>query len=200
MRAQIVTKTLREAHVPQTLKGLKVLFLVAPKGFQDEELEKPRRVFEAAGAEVVVASTVACKATGSAGASVEAAGIMEFRPNDFAGAVVVGGPGAPDLADNGIAQKFFRMAHLDGKPVGGLSLGVVFLAKTGLLEGRSATVWMTPDTLRALKEGGARYEKKPVVVAGNVATADGPASAETFANIFVELLDAWRVKSGRITR
>jgi protease I len=186
--------------VPQTLKGLKVLFLVAPKDFQEEELEKPRKVFEAAGAEIVVASTVACKAAGSAGASVEAAGIMEFRPNDFAGAVVVGGPGAADLWENGIAQKFFRMAHGDGKPVGAFSLGVIFLAKAGLLEGKSATVWMTPDTLRALKDGGARYEKKPVVVAGNVATADGPASAETFANIFVELIEASRVKSGRVPR
>lgn len=186
--------------MPQSLKGLKVLFLVSPKGFQDEELEKPRRVFEAAGAEIVVASTVAGTAAGAGGASVEASGIMEFRPNDFAAAVAVGGPGAAELWDNGIAQKFFRMAHLDGKPVGGLSLGVVFLAKTGLLEGKSATVWMTPDTLKALKDGGARYEKKPVVVAGNVATADGPASAETFANIFAELIAAWRVKSGRIAR
>jgi protease I len=186
--------------VPQTLKGLKVLFLVAPKGFQDEELEKSKRVLAASGAEVVVASTVGGTATGSGGASVQAAGITEFRPNEFAAAVVVGGSGAPDLYENGIAQKFFRMAHLDGKPVGGFSLGVVFLAKAGILEGKSATVWMTPDTLKALKDGGARYEKKPVVVAGNVATADGPASAETFANIFVELIEAWRVKSGRIAR
>lgn len=186
--------------MPQTLKGLKVLILVAPRGFQDEELERTRKVFEESGAEVVVASTVAGTATGSSGASVEAAGITEFRPNDFAAAVAVGGPGASDISDNGIAQRFFRMANLDGRPVGGLSLGVVLLAKAGILEGRSATVWMTPDSLKALKDGGARYEKKPVVVTGTVATADGPSSAVSFANIFVELLEAWRIKSGRIVR
>lgn len=186
--------------MPQTLKGLKVLFLVAPKGFQDEELEKPRKVFEAAGAEVVVASTASGTATGSGGASLEAASIVELRPTEFAGAVVVGGAGAADLWDNGIAHKFFRMTLHDGKPVGGLSLGVVFLAKAGLLEGKPATTWVTPDALRALKDGGARYEKKPVVVAGSVATADGPASAESFGHIFVELLEASRVKSGRIPR
>ncbi len=38
-RAEIVLEKTREAHVPQNLKGLKVLFLVAPKGFQAEELE-----------------------------------------------------------------------------------------------------------------------------------------------------------------
>ena len=43
--------------MPQNLKGLKVLFLVAPRGFQDEELEKPRRILEAAGAELLVLAT-----------------------------------------------------------------------------------------------------------------------------------------------
>lgn len=186
--------------MPQTLKGLKVLFLVAPKGFQDEELEKPRKIFEAAGAEVVVASTAGGPATGIGGASVEASGIVELRPTEFAGAVAVGGTGAADYQDNGIAQKFFRMALHDGKPVGALSLGVVFFAKAGLLEGKAATVWLTPDALRALKDGGARYEKKPVVVAGNVVTADGPASAESFGHVFAELLEAWRVRSGRVSR
>jgi len=186
--------------VPQNLKGLKVLFLVAPTGFQDEELEKPRRILEAAGAEVVVASTTGGPVTGQGGTTVEALSIVEARPTEYAGAVVVGGPGALAVADNGIAHKFFRMSAHDGKPVGGLSLGVVLLAKAGLLEGKAATVWLTPDALRALKDGGARYEKKPVVVAGGVVTADGPASAESFGNIFAELLDGSRSRSGRVLR
>jgi putative intracellular protease/amidase len=51
-----------------------------------------------------------------------------------------------------------------------------------------------------LKDGGARYEKKPVVVAAGVVTADGPASAESFGNIFAELLEGSRTRSGRVTR
>ena len=184
----------------QNLKGLKVLFLVAPKGFQDEELGKPRRILESAGAEVVVASTAAGSATSQGGATLEAISIVEARPTDYAGAVVVGGVGAVDLWENGIAQKFFRMAVHDGKPVGAISLGVGLLAKAGLLEGKAATIWVTSDALRALKEGGARYEKKPVVIAAGLVTADGPASAESFGNIFAELLDGSRSRSGRVTR
>ena len=184
----------------QTLKGLKVLFLVAPKGFQDEELEKSRKVLEARGAEVVVASASAGSASGQGGAVVEAVSIVEARPTEYAGAVVVGGPGSVEHWENGIAHKFFRMTVLDGKPVGALSLGVGLLAKAGLLEGKAATIWVTPDALRALKNGGARFEKKPVVVAGGVVTADGPASAESFGNIFAELLDGSRTRSGRVTR
>ena len=184
----------------QNLKGLKILFLVAPKGFQDEELEKPRRILEAAGAEVVVASSSTGSVSGQSGASLEAISIVEARPTDFAGAVVVGGVGAVDLWENGIAHKFFRMAAHDGKPIGALSLGVGLLAKAGLLQGKAATIWVTSDGLRALKEGGARYEKKPVVIAAGVVTADGPASAESFASIFAELLDGSRTRSGRVTR
>jgi protease I len=186
--------------VTQNLKGLKVLFLVAPKGFQEEELEKPRRILEAAGAEVVVASTAAGPVSGQGGATLEAISIVEARPTDYAGAVVVGGVGAVDFWDNGIAHKFLRMAVHDGKPIGALSLGVGLLAKAGLLEGKAATIWVTSDALRALKEGGARYEKKPVVIAAGVVTADGPASADSFANIFAELLDGSRTRSGRLTR
>ena len=184
----------------QNLKGLKVLFLVAPKGFQDEELEKPRKILEAAGAEVVVASSSTGSVSSQGGASLEAISIVEARPTDFAGAVVVGGVGAVDLWENGIAHKFFRMAAHDGKPIGALSLGVGLLAKAGLLEGKAATIWVTSDGLRALKEGGARYEKKPVVIAAGIVTADGPASAESFASIFAELLDGSRTRSGRVTR
>jgi len=186
--------------VTQNLKGLKVLFLVAPKGFQDDELAKPRKILEAAGAEVVVASSAGGSVSGQSGEALEAISIVEARPTDFAGAVVVGGVGAVDLWENGIAQKFFRMAAHDGKPIGALSLGVGLLAKAGLLEGKAATIWVTADALRALKEGGARYEKKPVVIAAGIVTADGPGSAESFGNIFAELLDGSRTRSGRVTR
>ncbi|MBI5446751.1 MAG: DJ-1/PfpI family protein [Deltaproteobacteria bacterium] len=186
--------------MPQNLKGLKVLFLVAPKGFQDDELGKPRKILEAAGAEVVVASSSGGSVSGLSGATLEALSIVEARPTEYAGAVAVGGPGAVDLWENGIAHKFFRMASHDGKPIGALSLGVGFLARAGLLEGKAATIWVTSDALRALKDGGARYEKKPVVISAGVVTADGPASAESFGNIFAELLDGSRTRSGRVTR
>ena len=39
-----------------------------------------------------------------------------------------------------------------------------------------------------------------VVIASGVVTADGPASADSFGNIFAELLDGSRTRSGRVTR
>lgn len=186
--------------MPQNLKGLKVLFLVAPSGAPDDEIARPKRILEAGGAEVSFASLTAGPVTTQGGSSIEAAAIVELRPTDFAGAIVPGGAGAVDLAANGIALKFVRMVAHDGKPVGALSLGVVFLAKAELLQGKTATTWVTPDALRALKDGGARFEKKPVVVSGGIVTCDGAGSAESFGNIYAEILDGSRTRSGRITR
>ena len=65
--------------MPQNLKGLKVLFLVAPKGVPDDEIARPRKILEAGGAEIVFASVTAGPVTTQDGATIEAAGIVELR-------------------------------------------------------------------------------------------------------------------------
>ena len=59
---------------------------------------------------------------------------------------------------------------------------------------------VSAPVIRTLKDGGARFEKKPVVVSGGIVTCDGAASAEAFGNIYAEVLDGSRTRSGRITR
>ena len=66
----------------------------------------------------------------------------------------------------------------------------------GLLEKKKATVFMTPDTLKALKEAGAHYERRPVVIDGDVVTADGAEPVERFATLFRDLVQQKR-ESGR---
>lgn len=171
------------------LEGLKVLFIVAPKKFRDEELLAPKAAVEAAGGTAVLASTEEGEAEGMLGAKVSVVAVHEVRPTEMAGAVVVGGAGAPGhLWDHGLVHKTLRMIAHDNKPVGALCLSTAVLAKAGLLEGKKATVFVTPDSLKVLKEAGAKYEKRPVVVDGLVVTADGPSSAEAFGSIFVQVL------------
>lgn len=171
------------------LEGLKVLFVVAPRNFRDEELALPREAVERAGATAVVASIDEGEAEGMLGARVRTVPIHEVRATEVAGAVVVGGSGSPEhLWDNGLVHKALRMIAHDGKPVGALCLSSAVLAKAGLLEGKKATVFVTADSLKALKDGGAKYERRPVVVDGRIVTADGPASSEAFGSVFVQLL------------
>ncbi len=186
-----------------SLSGVKVLFVVAPAAFDGEELTKARKPLEAAGATVILASPAGGEAVSVSGEKVETVSITEPRATDIAAMVVIGGTGAlPHLADNGLVHKTVRMVERDGKPVGGLSFGAVVLAKAGVLTGKPATTWVTSESLKGLKEGGARYEKKPVVIAGPVITADGAASADRFGALFVDLLTASRARSssGRVAR
>ncbi len=187
--------------MPPTLKGLKILFVVAPTGFHEQELATSRRILEEAGAVAVLATTAGNEAVSSDGTAVETVPITEPRTQEMAGAVVIGGTGASEhLWENGLVQKAVRMIERDGKPVGALSQGVVVLARAGMLQGKAATTWVSADTLKALKDGGARYEKKPLVIAGSILTADGPASAERFGVLLRDMIDASRQKSGAIPR
>ncbi|HIH23221.1 TPA: hypothetical protein HA238_05830 [Candidatus Micrarchaeota archaeon] len=69
-----------------------------------------------------------------------------------------------------------------------ICLGPTVLAKAGLLNGIKATVFRTPDSLRILRDNKAIYANDPVVVDGNIVTAEGPKSAETFGKKIIELL------------
>ena len=180
------------------LSGVKVLFIVAAKDFKDEELNIPKGLLEAAGATCIVASSDEGDAIGTSGNPVPAVPITEPRTTELSGVVVVGGPGAPKaLWDNGLAHKVLRMLERDRRPIAAIENGVVVLAKAGLLNKRKATVPVSPETLRALKEGGAHYEKKPIVIDGDIVTVDGSESVERFGRLFRDLLQQKKETSRR---
>jgi len=65
------------------------------------------------------------------------------------------------------------------------------LARAGVLENRKATVWTSAldrRPIQQLKDGEATYENKPVVVDGNIITANGPQSAKEFGKTILKLL------------
>jgi protease I len=176
------------------LSGAKVLLVLAPKGYREVELKVCRTALEAAGATVLLGTPEGGEATGAAGdETVETIPLTEPRTSELHGAVVLGGPGAQaHLWTNGLLHKVLRMLERDGRPLGAVGLGVVALGKAGLLEKKKATVFMTPDTLKALKDAGAHYERRPVVIDGNLVTCDGAEPVERFATLFRDLVQQKR--------
>lgn len=173
----------------KALTGIKVLFVLAQKDFREEEIAAPRKILEEAGATCLMASPEGGEVTGMGGKSIMTISVTEPRNVDIAGGIVFGGAGAAtSLWANMLVHKQLRMIERDRKPLAAVGLGVVVLAKAGLLEKRKATVYVTSDALKALKEGGAIYEKKPLVIDRDVITADGDGSAERLATIFRETL------------
>lgn len=174
------------------MAGKKVLFVIAPENFRDEELLVPKAVLEKAGNQVVVASLDRKVCVGVLGARVmPAITVREAKPFLFSAIVIVGGPGSPalwrDQSVLSLVQGFFS----EKKVVGGICLGPVVLAKAGILRGRKATVWSDIHDKKAVKileENGATYLPTPVVRDGILVTADGPESAQKFGEKLVEVL------------
>jgi len=173
-----------------TLEGKKILMVIAQQDFRDEELFKPKAVFEGAGASVFVAAPRNETATGMLGGEVQPDfAISDVNASEFDAVVVVGGSGSPKyLWDDTQLRNLVRDAYEDGKVVAAICLSPVVLARAGILKGKPATVFPSSDAVAELKKGGAIYKDESVVIAGRIVTGRDPASVEAFANAIVSLL------------
>lgn len=167
----------------------RVLMIIAQNGFRDEELLVPKEILEKEGHSVKVASVARAKATGSRGAVVQPdMAAYEANPDFFEAVVVVGGPGSPALADREDVTSLVRKAAGKGKVVAAICLGPMTLAKAGVVSGKRVTVFPDRKAVQLLRECAAAYSAEPVVVDGNIVTADSPASAGPFGEEIAKLL------------
>jgi protease I len=169
------------------LQGKKILFILPPHNFRDEEYQKPRAIFENAGARVIVASSSLALAEGMLGALVTPdASIKEVKAEDFDAILLVGGVGSNKFWHHEIVHDLVREAGKAGKVVSAICLAPVTLANAGLLEGKRATAYPSAESF--LKWKGATYTGNPVEVDGHIVTANGPEAAEEFAQAVAEMV------------
>lgn len=169
--------------------GGAVLMIIACSQFRDEELAKPREVFEKAGYEVTVASDKAEGCKGMLGAEAKVDKLLgDVSAKDFDAVVFVGGTGAKVLFDNADAHRVAKEADGAGKVLAAICIAPSILAKAGVLKDRKATVWEGEEFVAILKDGGSTYEGEDVVVDGRIVTANGPDAAQAFGEKIAELL------------
>jgi protease I len=169
------------------LCGKKILFILPPHRFRDEEYQKPKALFAQSGARVTVVSSSPAPATGMLGAVVTPDALIEnVKATDFDAVLLVGGVGSNAFWHNGTVHHLVREASDAGKVVSAICLAPVTLANAGLLEGKAATAY--PSAQGYLTWKGAIYTGKSVEVAGNIITAKGPEAAEEFARTVAGLL------------
>lgn len=171
----------------KTLEGIKVAFVIAPDQFRDEELFVPKKKLEEAGAQTTVASSKLSEAKGMLGGTAKAEKLIkDLHEKDFNAIVVVGGIGSLEYLWNDkelhALLKDFQKA---GKIYAAICLSGAVLANAGVLSGKKATVWETPESVKALEAGKATYVKQPVVHDGTVVTANGPEAANDFAQTII---------------
>lgn len=161
--------------------------IISADNFEDSELLVPYYRLQEAGVKVTVASLKRGTITGKQGYEVDVdKALVEVNPDDYAILVLPGGK-APAVVRKEpkvleIARSFF--AH--SKPVAAICHGPQILISAGLLKGRSATCYMS--VAEELKEAGALYKDREVVVDANLVTSRQPSDLPAFMRETMKLL------------
>jgi protease I len=169
---------------------MKLLVAIAPERYRDEELDEPIAVFKKGGIGYEIASTKTGTCRGMLGGTAHASlSFEQVNPSQYAGLVVIGGAGSPthlwgDKDLQQLAAGFYKEREI----VAAICLSPVVLARAGLLKGKKATFFKTPDSFAEMKAGGAVLVDAPVVTDIPVITANGPAAATAFGEAIVAQL------------
>jgi len=161
------------------LTGKKVVMIIAPEDFRDEELIEPQNVLTEKGAEVKVASVSLETCKGMLGAQVRPdIVISDIIPAKWDAIILVGGTGASKYWDDASVHSILNEAVKQNKIVGAICIAPVTCANAGILTGKKATVYETEAS--RLKEKGAEYTGASVQRDGRIITANGPQAAKEF--------------------
>jgi protease I len=169
---------------------MKILMVIAPEKFRDEEFAVPAAGLQKAGIGYDIASKRRGPCTGMLGLKVNAThSFEEVDPKSYDGILIVGGGVAQThLWDDDLLCGMVKYFHASAKVVAAICLAPVVLARAGILKGKKATFFNSPVSFREMKAGGAVLVDKAVVSDSRIVTANGPAAATEFAETFIRTL------------
>jgi protease I len=173
----------------------RVLFVIAPADFKEEELLGSKAVLDrAAGIETAIASRKAGIIKGAGGGKAKAAlSFDDVKVQEFDAIAFIGGHGAAAYFGDAKARQIAKQAFDEGKIVAAICIAPSILANAGILKGKKATGFSSQaDNLR---EKGAEYTGQPVTRDGKAITANGPSAAKKFGEeILKALLESGKPK------
>ena len=153
--------------------------IISADNFEDSELLVPYYRLQEAGVEVVVASLNHGAITGKHGYEVAVDKTFdEVNPDDYAILILPGGSAPAVVRQEPMALEIARNFFAGNKPVAAICHGPQILISAGLLKGRRATCYKS--VADELKEAGALYEDRELVVDANLVTSRIPADLPAF--------------------
>lgn len=170
----------------------KVAFIIASKEFRDEEYFITKEELEKLEIRVDTFSDTKGMALGRFGGEVSIdKEIEDVDVGKYDGIVFIGGSGALKCLNNQSSYDLIDAFSDSDKVVGAICISPVILARTGILEGKKATVWssnLDKSAIKIIKENGGEYQDLPVVIDGNIITARDFEASREFAQAIFSLL------------
>ncbi|HWQ64045.1 MAG TPA: DJ-1/PfpI family protein [Methanospirillum sp.] len=163
----------------------KVLIVIAPRNFRDEELTEPINYLMQAGISYDVISTTRGLAVGMMGGEMQVehtvSDLNEGDITKYNAILIVGGNGAPEYLWNyrpllELVQKFDKQESV----ISAICLAPAILGQAGVLKDKKATVWNDDQAIEEIRKGGGIFTSSPIVVDGRIITANGPTAAAGF--------------------
>ena len=164
----------------------KILMVIAPDQFRDEEYQEPRKVLETAGHEITVANSTGTESKGKLGMIVKPdIRLDQVKSEDYNAIIFVGGSGSSVYFENQIALNLTREFNSQGKVVAAICIAPTILVNAGILNGKKATCYPSAkDSISAVTT----YTGSSVERDGNIITASGPDAAKAFGEKILEAL------------
>ncbi len=174
----------------------KVLFILMPKDYRDEEFYEPFEIIKKAGYKVDVAGFGKGIATGAGGykqtVNFALKDLTDADFNKYEALVIPGGPGSTKYLWNNKEKlhDVIRYFHNHGKIVAAICYACIAIAQTGILKDKDATVYPTEEAIKIFNDFGVKFKGEGIVTLSEekIITAQGPKQAKDFGNSIVELL------------
>lgn len=168
------------------LSSKRVIMIIAPENFRDEEYFHTREAIEKKGAHVEVASLTNKAISGIDNVEVEVDKLVSEVDEEYDAIVFVGGGGAKVYFDNEDALDLARSYWENGKIVAAICIAPVILGHAGILQDKKATCW--DGAHGDLTSFGAEFTGQTVTVDGKLITGNGPKSAHEFGEAVADAL------------
>jgi protease I len=127
--------------------------------------------------------------------------LRDSRVEDYDGFVLIGGSGAALHWDDSLLHARCREFVESGRVVAAIGIAPITLARAGLLKGRKATVFHERNAIEWLRQAGARFSFRDLVVDRNVITAASAEQARAFGRTISRVVQEARAapQAGRRT-
>ncbi|MBD3330999.1 DJ-1 family protein [Candidatus Peregrinibacteria bacterium] len=164
----------------------KVLLVIAPKDYQDQEYNDTKTELINKGHKVITVSTEKT-ASGKLGGSTEVDLLLkDTHSTDYDAVAFIGGPGVYDFFDYppilDLAKEFYNA----GKITAAICAAPAILARAGILKDKTASCFSGVEP--ELKNAGAAYTPDPTHQEGKIITASGPSAAKNFGLLIAKNL------------